>query len=90
MLGELKKIRFSAFSRNNPDGIGRRNLPVSRQVLLGSATEIVNFKNFLYSGNIVTITLLYCVKAGVPLSVTLKIKCAVSGFFTFGAVNPTP
>lgn len=41
-----------------------------------------------YYGIIVTITLLYLDKAGVPLSVIFKMKCAVSGLSTSGAVKP--
>ena len=50
-----------------------------------SFTEI-NYKKYNdYFGIIFTITLLYLVRGGFPLSVTLRMKCVVSGFSTTGA-----
>src|SRR5215216_3175277 len=40
-----------------------------------------------YFGRMVTITLLYRVSRGVPLSVTFKMKCVVWGLSTSGAFN---
>ncbi len=44
----------------------------------------------IHQGTIFTRTLLYLDKAGVPLSVTFKMKCAVSALLTTGAVTQTP
>ena len=71
------------------------NYAIGSPFYLIQKTSVRSFFNYVllfhfsidYFGNTSTITRLYLDNVGIPLSVTFKIKCIVSGLSTTGAIT---